>query len=55
MQEVVCPPCGTVIREQTEDQLIAAVQAHAQNSHGHVPTREEILATTRPAGEPRTS
>ena len=54
MQEVVCPPCGTVIRGEDEDHLIAAVQAHAQQSHGHLPTREEILSTARPVGESRT-
>lgn len=51
MQEVVCPPCGTVIRGETEEQLIASVQAHAQQSHGHLPSREEILSTLRPTGE----
>lgn len=53
MQEVVCPPCGTVIRGQDEEHLITSVQAHAQEFHGHSPTREEILSTARPAGETR--
>lgn len=50
MQEVVCPPCGTVIRGDNEDHLVAAVQSHAKESHGHLPTREEVLKTARPAG-----
>jgi len=51
VQEVVCPPCGTIIRGETEGDLIASVQAHARDSHGHLPTREEVLNTARPVRE----
>ncbi|HEX3465503.1 MAG TPA: DUF1059 domain-containing protein [Candidatus Elarobacter sp.] len=51
MQEVICPPCGTVIRGEDEEHLIASVQEHAQQFHGHLPTREEVLGTARPADE----
>jgi predicted small metal-binding protein len=51
LQEVLCPPCGTVIQAQTEDQLVEEVQAHAKQFHGHDPSREEILSFARELGE----
>jgi predicted small metal-binding protein len=47
MHEALCPPCGTVIRAATEDELVAGVQAHAKQFHGHDPTREEVLQVSR--------
>ncbi|MBV9880767.1 MAG: DUF1059 domain-containing protein [Gemmatirosa sp.] len=42
-KQVACD-CGTVIREKTDAQLIAAVQQHAQQIHGLSLTPEQILA-----------
>lgn len=53
MKEVVCPPCGTVLREQNEERLIEVVRAHAKEHHGHVPSREEVLGTVRDADASR--
>ncbi len=51
MHEALCPPCGTVIRAATEDELVADVQAHAKQFHGHDPTREEVLQASRRVDE----
>jgi predicted small metal-binding protein len=51
VQELLCPPCGTVIRGENEEQLIEDVQAHAKQFHGHLPTREEVRSAVRPVHE----
>jgi hypothetical protein len=42
--ELVCPPCGTVLRAVTPDDLLDAVTDHAWRNHG-VPNPERVLAT----------
>lgn len=49
MKKVVCPPCGTEITGQTDDELVRKVQAHAKKDHGHDLTREHILAAAKEA------
>jgi predicted small metal-binding protein len=46
-KEVVCPPCGEVLRGENDDELVAVVVSHAKG-HGHEigeANREEILST----------
>jgi predicted small metal-binding protein len=46
-KEVVCPPCGEVLRGENDDELVASVVGHAK-VHGHElgdADREEILST----------
>jgi Cupin domain len=48
---VTCHPCGVEFRIGPGDQLdhlIAAVQQHASQSHGHDVTREHILSELQP-------
>ena len=45
-KQVVCPPCGEVIRGENEDELVANVIGHAK-THGHElgdADRETILS-----------
>lgn len=46
-KQVSCD-CGTIIREQGDDQLVAAVQQHAREVHGMDLTREQVLAMAEP-------
>jgi predicted small metal-binding protein len=39
----VCPPCGTVLTAETDDELVAAVQEHARTEHNAEVEREHIL------------
>ncbi len=36
--------CGTVVRGETDDELVANVQEHAREVHDMELTREQILA-----------
>lgn len=47
-KQVACD-CGTVIREQNDDQLVTAVQQHARTVHSMELTREQVLAMAEPA------
>jgi predicted small metal-binding protein len=47
-QKQVSCDCGTIIREQSDDQLITAVQQHAREVHGMDLTREQVLAMAEP-------
>jgi len=49
MKKVVCPPCGTEISAQTDDELVRKVQDHAKRDHGHDLTREHILKAAQEA------
>lgn len=40
--------CGKVIRAQTDDELVAAVQRHAKEVHDMDLSREQILSMARP-------
>ncbi len=46
IKEIVCD-CGWTARG-TEDELVAAAQAHGRAAHGLVPTRELVLAVATP-------
>ena len=48
MAYVVNCPCGVTIREETEDELVTAVQKHGQEVHSHNPSREEVLEMAKP-------
>ena len=41
--------CGKVIREKSDDALVAAVQAHAKTVHNMSLSREQVLAMSEPA------
>lgn len=44
MKYALCPPCGTVFSGETEDDVVRATQAHAQEKHDYLPPRAEILS-----------
>jgi predicted small metal-binding protein len=46
IKQIVCD-CGWTARG-TEDELVAAAQAHGHEAHGLVPTREQVLAVATP-------
>lgn len=41
--------CGKIIREETDDQLVASVQQHARDVHGMDLSREQIMSMAEPA------
>jgi hypothetical protein len=51
---ITCKRCQELINAETEDDLMAQVEAHARDhggAHGrHVPSRERILAHLRQRG-----
>lgn len=40
--------CGKVIRESSDDQLVRAVQQHAQDVHSMNLSRDQVLAMSEP-------
>ena len=40
--------CGHVVRGDTDDELVANVQAHAREVHDMEVTREQVLAMAQP-------
>jgi predicted small metal-binding protein len=46
IKQIVCD-CGWSARG-TEDDLVAAAQAHGREAHGLAPTREQVLAVATP-------
>lgn len=46
-KQVACD-CGAVIREPSDDQLVAQVQRHAREVHGMDLSREQVLAMAEP-------
>ena len=46
-KQVSCD-CGKVIREQSDDSLVAEVQRHASEVHDMNLTREQVLAMAEP-------
>lgn len=46
-KEIVCD-CGWRVRG-SEDELVAAAQEHGRTAHDMVLTREQVLATAKPA------
>ncbi|HEY8313476.1 MAG TPA: DUF1059 domain-containing protein [Candidatus Baltobacteraceae bacterium] len=39
---VVCPPCGTVFEEETEEELVRVTQAHSTENHRYTPPPDEV-------------
>ncbi|HET7274066.1 MAG TPA: DUF1059 domain-containing protein [Longimicrobiaceae bacterium] len=48
-QKQVSCDCGKTIRENTDDQLVAAVQDHARTVHNMEMSRDDVLAMAEPA------
>ena len=46
-KQVSCD-CGKLIREQTDDALVAEVQRHASEVHDMTLTREQVLSMAEP-------
>ena len=46
-KKVACD-CGKVIREQSDDDLVKAVQEHAKDVHDMDLSREQVLAMAEP-------
>ncbi len=44
MKHVTCPPCGTIIEGETDDDLVAEFQQHSRDQHGMNLSRDQILA-----------
>jgi hypothetical protein len=49
MLTIECKGCGAVLAGETEDDLVASVQAHVAEAHpgGHAPSRELVLKVLR--------
>lgn len=41
--------CGKIIREESDDRLVKAVQEHAREVHQMELTREQVLSMARPS------
>ena len=41
--------CGKIIHGQTDDELVAAVQAHAKHVHNMSLTSDQVLAMAEPS------
>jgi predicted small metal-binding protein len=41
--------CGKIIREDGDDQLVAAVQKHAKEAHDMDLSREQVLSMAEPS------
>jgi len=48
MAKRVSCDCGKTIRESTDDELVSAVQKHAQEVHQMHLTREQVLSMAEP-------
>lgn len=46
-KQVSCD-CGTIIRKESDDELVAAVQRHAREVHNMELTQEQILSMAEP-------
>ena len=49
MTKILNCDCGRVLRGETDDELVAAVQAHAREAHGMELTRDQVLALAVPS------
>lgn len=47
-QKQVSCDCGTIIREDSDDKLVVAVQQHAREVHDMSLTREQVLSMAEP-------
>ena len=48
MTKIIRCPCGTVVRANDEESLVAQAQQHARDVHAMQLTREQILAMASP-------
>jgi predicted small metal-binding protein len=48
MTKIINCDCGRVLRGDTDDELVAAVQKHAREAHGMELSREQVLALAVP-------
>ena len=48
MTKVIQCPCGTVIRADNDEQLVAQAQRHAKEVHAMELSREQALAMATP-------
>ena len=48
MAKIIQCDCGYVVRAETDDELVAAIQKHVQEVHRLSLTREQALAMARP-------
>ena len=48
MAKIMLCDCGHVVREETDDELVANVQKHAREVHEMEITREQVLAMAQP-------
>jgi hypothetical protein len=46
-KQVTCPLCGQTITAESDDALVAAADAHGDESHGMRAPREMILASAK--------
>lgn len=56
MKYLICPPCGSVLEGNDEDDLVRVTQAHAKEKHGYDAPRDEIVRSMtseqpKPAGD----
>jgi predicted small metal-binding protein len=49
VEKVIQYPCGTALRAEDEDELVAKAQQHAKELHDMELTREQALAMAQPA------
>lgn len=47
--KVIQCPCGTTLQGASDDEVVAAAQAHASQVHEQELTRTQALAMARPA------
>jgi predicted small metal-binding protein len=47
-QKQVSCDCGKTIRQNSDDELVAAVQKHAQEVHNMELSREQVLSMAEP-------
>jgi predicted small metal-binding protein len=48
MTKIINCDCGQVVRGDSDDDLVAAVQRHAREAHGMDLTREQVLSLAVP-------
>ena len=49
MNKVIHCPCGSIIKGETEEALVANAQRHAREAHEMELTREHALSMAQPA------
>ena len=43
IKQATCPPCGTIIHGENDDDLVKKLQQHTREQHGMVLSREQVL------------